>query len=97
MDLITWFFGYWSVLIWAVPIALIFTVVNHLFGYRISLPLGVLGSFIVMVLIGKKIERDNQRKYVQDIEDKRDEAYEKINDRNTDQSDVLERLRKRDF
>lgn len=94
---IIWIMDYWSVLIWAVPFLIILGFVWHWFGRRMALPVGVVMSALIMYILGKKIERDSYQKHVQDIKEKREEAYEKINSRNTGPADVHDRLHRGDF
>jgi hypothetical protein len=55
------------------------------------------GVLWIFYIIGGKNARDNYKKKRKDIEEKRNEAYDKIDSRNTDRDDVLDRLRKRRF
>ena len=97
MFLFTWLIHYWSVLLWGVPILIACAFIWHFLGWRFTAPVALIGTGIMVFLMGRKIERDNQTKYMQDIKEKRDKAYEKIDSRNTDASDVAERLQHGDF
>ena len=87
-----WILGYWSVLIWLIPITIACAATWYFLGRRFSVPVGVLGTMLIIFLMGRKSERDNYRKHVQDIKEKREQAYEKIDSRHTDRNDVLDRL-----
>lgn len=91
--MLSWLLGYWSILVWAIPILIGCALLQFYLGPRFSWPASAVGLGFIILLFGKKIERDNNKKYVQDIQEKRKKAYEKIDSRHTDRDDVLDRLR----
>lgn len=91
--LFSWITHYWSVLIWAIPILAGCAVLRFYLGSKFSYPALIAGLAFIIFILGRKIERDSEEKRVQDIQEKRNKAYEEIDHRNTDRSDVLERLR----
>lgn len=97
MSWIYWLFDFWSIIVCGTVFAVLFVLLWHFLGWRFSLPIGAIGAAIVIFMAGRKIERDNQRKYVQDIQDKRKRSYDKIDSRNTGASDVAKRLRDRSY
>lgn len=92
-----WINNYWTVLVWAVPIVIVWGLARYFLGLKLSLPIAFLGTMIMVFLAGKKMERDNYQKRMQDIKENREKAYEKIDSRHTDDSDVLDRLHDGDF
>lgn len=96
-DAFSWIIQYWSILAVAIPVVIGVVLVGYFFGRRFSVPVGVLGSMLVIFLLGRKTERDGQKERAREINEKREQAYEKIDRRNTTVSDVAERLRKHDF
>lgn len=88
---------YWSILVWAIPILIGCGILRFYLGSRLSWPALGAGAAFIIFLLGKKIERDNYEKYVQDIQNKREKEYEKIDSRNTGRDDVLKRMRDGSF
>lgn len=97
MTLLSWILHYWSILIWIGAVFAACVAVRLYFGQRFALPVAAVGAALIMFLIGRKTERDNNKKRVQDIHEKREKVYEEIDNRNTTDLDVIERLRRGDF
>src|SRR5690606_25523345 len=93
MGLISWIANYWTVLIWAIPILAGCAVLRFYLGSKLSWPALLAGLSFIIFMLGRKIERDNYKKYVQGINEKRKKAYEEIDNRGTDADDVIDRLR----
>lgn len=93
MTLMSWILHYWDILVWVILLLVGAGLIRFYLGSRFSLPALIAGLSFIIFLLGKKIERDNQRKSVQDILDKREKAYEEIDSRNTSASDAARRLR----
>lgn len=93
MSILGWFTHYWDILIWVILLLVGAGLIRFYLGSRFSFPALIAGLSFIIFLLGKKIERDNQRKSVQDILDKREKAYEEIDNRNTSASDAAQRLR----
>jgi len=84
-----WALEYWPLLIWGAGIVIAFFVG----GWRLALVVLTLGVGSNAYFAGRKAERDNLQKRVQQIEENRKNAYDEIDQRGTDKSDVVERLR----
>jgi hypothetical protein len=97
MTIIYFIMHQWTLLIWGIPIGIGCLYLRQLIGWKPTLPVIALGGGFIIYLLGKKIERDNQAKYVHDILEKREVAYEKIDNRNTSASDAADRLRRGSF
>lgn len=90
--MISWILHYWVIIALSIGVMTGGALLRFYFGSRYTWPaLAACVAFIIFIL-GKKIERDNYSKSVQDIKDKREKAYEKIDDRDTDASDAADRL-----
>ncbi|MEQ1950927.1 hypothetical protein [Mesorhizobium sp. CN2-181] len=92
-DVIFWVFSFWSVWIWVIPLIIVAGVLYRLFGWRFATPVLSLAGIIGIFLLGRKIERDNFKKNVEDIQRKRNIEYAKIDARRTGVDDVADRLR----
>ena len=84
---------YWFLIIWAVGI---------LFGYlmggwRYALAVATLGAGIFLYKSGEKKGREIYEEAANDIQERRENAYQEITDRNTSGNDVVDRLRKADY
>ena len=93
----SWIFAHWTVLIWAVPGLLVIVVGTHFLGRWFSVPASVVIIALITFLLGKKMERDIYKNRARDIHQKREQAYEKIDSRDTDTGDVLDRLQRGDY
>jgi len=91
--MIMWIMNQWSLIIWMIILLTAVIMAWRLWGVTIAGPLAAGLSILLSFFAGKKIQRDEYRKQVQDIEEKRDEEYEKIDRRNTKPSDAADRLR----
>lgn len=95
--MLSWIFSNWTLFTAGALVLIGWGALRYLVGWKLSLPAGLAGAGMIIFLMGKKIERDNHKKYVQDIHEKRKRAYEEIDSRGTDEFDVLDRLRKHGF
>lgn len=86
---VTWLLEHWLLVIWAVGV-----VVAYVYGGRYAaLVVATLGFGSFMYNRGKS----DVNKRAREVEEKRENAYEQIDNRDTDRDDVVERLRKRNF
>ena len=92
-DFFSWFLDYWLLLVWGAGV-----VVAYIYGGRnlalVVLTLGV-GSFAYTQ--GRKSAREEHDKRAANIERKRENAYDEIDNRDTNRDDVIDRLRKHDY
>ena len=86
---VTWLLEHWLLVVWAVGV-----VVAYIYGGRYAaLVVATLGSGSFMYNRGKS----DVNKRAKEVEQKRENAYEEIDNRGTDRNDVVERLRNRTF
>lgn len=86
---LTWLLEHWLLVVWAVGV-----VVAYIYGGRYAaLVVATLGFGSFMYNRGKS----DVNKRAKEVEQKRENAYEQIDNRGTDRDDVVERLRKHDF
>lgn len=86
---ITWLLEHWLLVVWAVGV-----VVAYIYGGRYAaLVVATLGFGSFMYNRGKS----DVNKRAEVIQKKRENAYDEIDNRDTDRDDVVERLRKHDF
>jgi hypothetical protein len=88
-DLLNILWDYWFLIVWLLATILAFLYGGPKLGFLVL----SLGGGLAAYLLGKKAVRDSNQKAVQDIQLKRERAYEKIDSRNTDHNDILDRLR----
>lgn len=91
--MINWIINYWGLVFWAVVLLALVLGIYRTFGARAAAPFAAVGALLFSFFSGKKMQRDESRKQVQDIEEKREKEYEKIDRRNTSPSDAADRLR----
>ena len=85
----TWLLDYWLLVVWAVGV-----VVAYIYGGRYAaLVVATLGFGSFMYNRGKS----DVNKRAKEVEQKRENAYDQIDNRGTDRDDVVERLRNRTF
>lgn len=84
---------YWFLIIWAVGMIVGFVVG----GWRGALAVLTFGGAIFLYKAGEKKGKDIYEEVANDIQERRDTAYEEITDRNTTGNDVVDRLRKADY
>ena len=86
---VTWLLEHWLLVVWAVGV-----VVAFIYGGRYAaLVVATLGFGSFMYNRGKS----DVNKRAKEVEQKRENAYEEIDNRGTGRDDVVERLRKHDF
>lgn len=86
---LSWFLEYWLLIIWGAGI-----VVAYIYGGRYAaLVVATLGFGSFMYNRGKS----DVNKRAKEVEQKRENAYDQIDNRGTDRDDVVERLRKRNY
>lgn len=92
-DFLSWIKEYWLLILWGAG-----AVVAYIYGGRnlalVVLTLGI-GSFAYSS--GRKSAREEHDKRAAKIKEKRENEYEKIDNRGTNRDDVIERLRKHDY
>ena len=88
-----WITHYWEILLATVLLLTGVGLIRFYLGSHFSWPVFIAGLSFIIFLFGKIIGRDNERKSVKDILDKREQAYEEIDNRHTTTADVTERLR----
>lgn len=85
----TWLLEHWLFVVWAIGV-----VVAYIYGGRYAaLVVATLGFGSFMYNRGKS----DVNKRAKEVEQKRENAYEEIDNRGTGRDDVVERLRKHDF
>ena len=86
---LTWLLEHWLLVVWAVGV-----VVAYVYGGRYAaLVVATLGFGSFMYNRGKS----DVNKRAKEVEQKRENAYEQIDNRGTDRDDVVERLRDRNY
>lgn len=86
---VTWLLEHWLLVVWAAGV-----VVAYVYGGRYAaLVVATLGFGSFMYNRGKS----EVNKKGKEIEEKRENAYDEIDNRGTDRDDVVERLRNRTF
>lgn len=86
---VTWLLEHWLLVVWAVGV-----VVAYVYGGRYAaLIVATLGFGSFMYNRGKS----DVNKRAKEVEEKRENAYDQIDNRGTDRDDVIERLRKRNY
>lgn len=86
---LSWLLEYWLLIVWGAGI-----VVAYIYGGRYAaLVVATLGFGSFMYNRGKS----DVNKRAKDAEQKRENAYDQIDNRGTDRDDVVERLRNRTF
>ena len=86
---VTWLLDYWLLVVWAAGV-----VVAYVYGGRYAaLAVATLGFGSIMYNRGKS----DVNKRAKEVEQKRENAYDQIDNRGTDRDDVVERLRKRNY
>ena len=86
---VTWLLEHWLLVVWAVGV-----VVAYIYGGRYAaLVVATLGFGSFMYNRGKS----DVNKRAKEVEEKRENAYDQIDNRGTDRDDVVERLRKRNY
>ncbi len=86
---VTWLLEHWLLVVWAVGV-----VVAYVYGGRYAaLVVATLGFGSFMYNRGKS----DVNKRAKEVEQKRENAYDQIDNRGTDRDDVVERLRKRNY
>lgn len=84
---------YWFIILWVAGIAITFI----MRGWRPALAVATVGMSIVAFKLGRKTEREGHNARANNIQERREDAYQEIRDRNTSGSDVTDRLRKGDY
>ena len=85
----TWLLEHWLLVVWAVGV-----VVAYIYGGKYAaLVVATLGFGSFMYNRGKS----DVNKRAKEVEQKRENAYEEIDNRGTDRDDVVERLRNRNY
>lgn len=93
MSLFFWFLEHWYVFLWVAGV-----VVAYIYGGRnLALIVGTLGLGAVAFKYGQETERENHNKRADKIEKERQSEYDKIDQRDTNRDDVIERLHKGDY
>ena len=86
---LTWLLEHWLLVVWAVGV-----VVAYVYGGRYAaLVVATLGFGSFMYNRGKS----DVNKRAKEVEQKRENTYDQIDNRGTDRDDVVERLRNRTF
>lgn len=86
---LSWLLEYWLLIVWGAGI-----VVAYIYGGRYAaLVVATLGFGSFMYNRGKS----DINKRAKEVEQKRENAYDQIDNRGTDRDDVVERLRNRTF
>ena len=86
---LSWLLEYWLLIVWGAGI-----VVAYIYGGRYAaLVVATLGFGSFMYNRGKS----DVNKRAKEVEQKRENAYDQIDNRGTDRDDVVERLRKRNY
>ena len=86
---LSWLLEYWLLIVWGAGI-----VVAYVYGGRYAaLVVATLGFGSFMYNQGKS----DVNKRAKEVEQKRENAYDQIDNRGTDRDDVVERLRNRTF
>ena len=86
---LTWLLEHWLLVVWAAGV-----VVAYVYGGRYAaLVVATLGFGSFMYNRGKS----DVNKRAREIEEKRENAYDQIDNRGTDRDDVVERLRNRNY
>ena len=86
---VTWLLEHWLLVVWAVGV-----VVAYVYGGRYAaLVIATLGFGSFMYNRGKS----DVNKRAKEVEEKREYAYDQIDNRGTDRDDVVERLRNRNY
>ena len=86
---LSWLLEYWLLIVWGAGI-----VVAYIYGGRYAaLVVATLGFGSFMYNRGKS----DVNKRAKEVEQKRKNAYDQIDNRGTDRDDVVERLRKRNY
>lgn len=86
---LSWLLEYWLLIVWGAGI-----VVAYIYGGRYAaLVVATLGFGSFMYNRGKS----DVNKRAKEVEQKRENAYDQIDNRGTDRDDVVERLRNRTF
>lgn len=86
---VTWLLEHWLLVVWAVGV-----IVAYVYGGRYAaLVVATLGFGSFMYNRGKS----DVNKRAKEVEEKRENAYDQIDNRGTDRDDVIERLRKRNY
>ena len=86
---VTWLLEHWLLVVWAVGV-----VVAYVYGGRYAaLVVATLGFGSFMYNRGKS----DVNKRAKEVEQKRENAYDQIDNRGTDRDDVVERLRNRNY
>lgn len=86
---LSWLLEYWLLIVWGAGI-----VVAYIYGGRYAaLVVATLGFGSFMYNRGKS----DVNKGAKEVEQKRENAYDQIDNRGTDRDDVVERLRNRTF
>lgn len=80
---------YWFVVLWLVGVVVSYKI-N---GWRFALAVATLGIGSIAYRTGRKHEREEIREITRDIQERRENAYQEISDRNTSRNDVVDRLR----
>lgn len=86
---VTWLLEHWLLVVWAIGV-----VVAYVYGGRYAaLVVATLGFGSFMYNRGKS----DANKRAKEVEQKRENAYDEIDNRGTDRDDVVKRLRKRNY
>jgi len=88
-DLVNTIYEYWFLVLWLALVILAYVYG----GRRAALLVLSLGGGAAAYYLGKKTVRDDNKKAVQHIQEKREKAYDKITSRNTGKRDVIDRMR----
>ena len=91
---IFWFLiEYWFITAWV--LAVVGTWV--FFGKKLALVVATAGVGHILYTMGRKHEKDHLETHYREVAEEREKAYAEIDGRNTDRSDVDNRLRDRTY
>lgn len=88
-----WLFENWMLVAYAVAVVVAYVIG----GWRLALGVATLGAGVMLYRQGHKDAERQHDQRADDIERRRRDAYEEIDARGTDGSDVSERLLKGDY
>lgn len=91
--LLSWFLDNWFLLPWGMGVIIAY----HYGGRKLAFVVFTLGFGIFAYRKGVTNERETHNRRAEDIEMRRENAYQKIDNRNTDRDDVINRLRENDY
>ncbi len=88
-----WLFDNWLLVLWLTATGIAYLIG----GWRLALGVATLGAGVLLYRQGHKDAERQHDERADRLEQERDDAYRKIDDRDTTFDDVLERLRKNNY